>query len=65
LPGEVGVHGLADDVEDVSGLLAARLDDRQDRFDESTASSALRAERQFSPDDRVTQTVLTGMTCPP
>ena len=55
---EVGSHRLSQMDEDVSPLLAARLDDGQDGGDESASVAALRAERQLPPDHRVAQGAL-------
>jgi hypothetical protein len=61
LVSEVSFDCFGDEGKDVAGLLAARLDDRQDRFHEATPLGALRAERQFSSDHRVTQGALAGV----
>lgn len=57
----MGVDSFADEGEDVSGLLAAGLDDRQDCFREPASRCTLGPDRQFSPDHRVTQGPLSGI----
>lgn len=58
---EVGLDRFGDEGEDVARLLSARLDDREDRFDDPAPRGALGPERQFSPDHRVTQAAFTGV----
>jgi len=62
----VGFDGFGDEGEDVTVLLTAGFDHAQQRRDEAAAAPAsgypaLRAERQLSPDHRVTQRPFTGI----
>ncbi len=51
---EVGLHGVSDVGEDVTGLLSAGFDNSEHRVHKATAPGALCAEGKLSPDDRVT-----------
>jgi hypothetical protein len=58
---EVSLDRFGDKGEDVAGLLSARFDDGQNRLHEAASTSAWRAERELSPDDRVPQATLAGV----
>src|SRR5271170_7412385 len=58
---EMGLHRPGDEVKDALRLLPTGFDDGEDRLHKATSPFALGAERQFSPNDRMTQAALAGV----